>query len=91
MPELRDYLTRYWLTFDVESDTRVPPLGVGVTAATKNDALNLVQSQLLDGDPLPTIINVREDVDVRTLDAGHVLPNMGDPSRRGIWFPHVSC
>jgi hypothetical protein len=28
-----------------------------------------------------------EDVDVRDLDAGHVLENMGDVTRRGVWFP----
>jgi hypothetical protein len=31
--------------------------------------------------------HVVEDVDVSQLDAGHVLPNMGDPTLRGVWFP----
>jgi hypothetical protein len=90
MAELRDYLTRYWFTFNVELGAAVPPLGVGVTAATKEDALDLVRSELLGGDPLPAVVDVREDVDVGTLDPSHVLPNMGDPSRRGIWFPRGS-
>ena len=36
---------------------------------------------------LPTIAVLIEDVDVSTLDAGHVLPNMSPPVRRGVWFP----
>jgi len=32
---------------------------------------------------------MEEDVDVRALDGGHVLPNMGDPSVRGVWYPRV--
>ncbi len=32
--------------------------------------------------------HVVEDVDVTTLDAGHVRPNpMHPPSERGVWFP----
>jgi hypothetical protein len=30
---------------------------------------------------------VIEDVDVTTLDANHVLPNMMPPSVRGVWYP----
>jgi hypothetical protein len=33
-------------------------------------------------------LHVTEDVDIQTLDQGHVLPNMGVPSERGVWFPN---
>jgi hypothetical protein len=39
------------------------------------------------GGPLPAVVEVVENVDVRDLDEGHVLPNLGDPSARGVWFP----
>jgi hypothetical protein len=35
---------------------------------------------------------VIEDIDVRDLhlvDQSHVVPNMGDPSIRGVWFPRT--
>jgi len=36
---------------------------------------------------LPDIKNTVTDVDISKLDQGHVRPNMGDPSQRGVWFP----
>jgi len=36
--------------------------------------------------PFPIASSV-EDVDVRTLDQGHVIPNMLPPDRRGVWYP----
>jgi len=36
---------------------------------------------------MPEIKKVIENVDVSTLDAGHVLPNMSPPNIRGVWFP----
>jgi hypothetical protein len=36
---------------------------------------------------MPSPLAVIEDVDVRELDQGHVVPNMGDPTVRGVWYP----
>jgi len=41
------------------------------------------------GTPPPDAVKVTEDVDVSTLDAGHVLPNMYPPNERGVWFPKL--
>jgi hypothetical protein len=61
----------------------------GVTAYSLEDALALVRQELWRTDePLPSIREVIEDVDVSTLDPGHVLPNMGPPIWRGVWFPN---
>ena len=60
--------------------------GVGVTAFTKEEASALAEQtaarlgwRLAGG--------VVEDVDVRTLDQQHVIPNMGACSDAGVWFP----
>ncbi len=61
-------------------------LGVGVTAFTREEASALAEQTAarlgwhLEGEVL-------EDVDVRTLDQQHVIPNMGICSNRGVWFP----
>ncbi len=60
-----------------------------MTALSVEDAKKLIETVALQGQPLPPIAEVIEDVDVQTLDAGHVLPNMGDPSIRGVWFPRL--
>ncbi len=78
-------LHRYWLKFARHS--RLGPLGCGVTAFTLADALGLVRQYVFEGGELPTLLTVVEDVDIKTLDAGHVIPNMEEPVSRGIWFP----
>jgi hypothetical protein len=36
---------------------------------------------------MPAVVQVVENVDVSTLDQKHVLPNIGDVTVRGVWFP----
>jgi len=68
---------------------RILKLGCGVTAFCRDDALALIRDKIFSGSELPPITAVVEDVDVRTLDEGHVQPNMGTPSNLGIWFPRL--
>lgn len=62
-------------------------LGCGVTAFSYEDALDLLQDKVFTEKPIPPVSSVIEDVDVSTLDADHVRPNMGNPLKCGIWFP----
>jgi hypothetical protein len=82
-------LHRYWFIF--EGSARSLPaglgMGCGVTAATRDEAANLIKNGLLGGNDLPPVARVVEDVDVSTLDPNHVLPNAGPSNVRGIWFP----
>ncbi len=83
-------LTRYWFEFDLTLDEPHPIgvlIGCGVTAHNYEDAIMLLRQRVFTHDPLPTITRVVADVDISTLDADHVLPNMGIPSERGIWYP----
>ncbi len=83
-------LTRFWIEFDFEDMNPPDPLltwGCGVTGAELSDCLDLIQERLLEGRALPPIRRVTEDVDVRQLDQRHVIPNMGPPIWRGVWFP----
>ena len=36
---------------------------------------------------MPIIKRMIENVDIRELDQGHVVPNMKPPNWRGVWFP----
>lgn len=78
-------LTRYWITFERSAEPSFLNLGCGVTALGKSDALTLLEKAL--GRELPAISEIIENVDVRTLDKGHVIPNMGSPNVRGVWLP----
>ena len=81
-------LTRYWFEFDRDASriARAKPF-VGVTAWNRDDATQLVRDGVFHGHALPPILKVTEGVDISALDAGHVLPNMDPPNRRGIWYP----
>jgi len=83
-------LHRYWLVFEV-SDLDSHPvgthLGCGITAHSLDDALILAREEVWRGKILPQLSQAVEDVDVSALDSGHVLPNMGDVTRRGVWYP----
>jgi hypothetical protein len=83
------HLTRYWVEFVKEEGKALPPgvvLGVGVTAYGQDDALTIVADRVFAGE-LPSVARLTEDVDVSTLDQGHVIPNMEPPVYRGVWFP----
>jgi hypothetical protein len=78
-------LHRFWIEFDSDQAPLSMQLGCGVTAYDREDAMRLVADTLGSKPPQP--LRITEDVDVSTLDAGHVLPNMHAPNVRGIWFP----
>ncbi len=76
-------LHRYWF-----HTTR--GFGIGVTAFSREDAEGLIRDATAQVSWLPRdVVEVVEDVDISTLDANHVRPNMGVPTIRGIWFPRI--
>jgi hypothetical protein len=93
---IRQHLHRFWIEFVADKDELGLPLsslllpGVGVTAVDEEDALELIRRDLVPDDDLPPVSRVVTDIDVSTLDPGHVLPGVGDPSRRGVWFPRYA-
>ena len=83
-------LRRYWFDFELpHAQARIVSygLGCGVTAYDYDDAMSLMKEQVFGTEEFPPIRKVSEDVDVSTLDAKHVRPNMGVPVFRGVWFP----
>ena len=62
-------------------------LGCGVTAYDYDDAIALLQERVFTEEAMPNITDFTEDVNVSTLDANHILPNIGLVIDRGIWFP----
>lgn len=76
-------LTRFW--FKLDTSIR----GYGVTAYSYDDAVNLLKEFIFRDDEMPQIKNVIENIDVSSLDTGKILPNIGVPSVRGIWYPAI--
>jgi hypothetical protein len=90
-------LHRYWFVGDAANPFGVA--GVGVTAFTEDDARFILKGALPRfagmtpwrqwSEESLNRAQVVEDVDVRLLDQGHVIPNMGLVVYRGIWWPKV--
>lgn len=83
-------LRRFWFEFifpDPESAPGGMLMGCGVTAGSKEEAVTLLKVCIFEEGQFPHIRRCIEDVDIRSLDQNHVVPNMGDPVRPGIWFP----
>jgi hypothetical protein len=77
---------RYWITFKRSERPTPLNLGCGVTAESEQAAIQLVSSRVFNGSAFE-IEHIVENVSVADLDQGHVVPNMGNPVLRGIWFP----
>ena len=87
-------LKRYW--FVVFPSDRFGPRNFGVTAYSKSegrkliiDSLKKIELQQLT-ENLDDNIEVIEDIDIRLLDQGHVIPNMGVVTFEGVWFPNLN-
>jgi hypothetical protein len=65
-------------------------LGIGVTAASRAEAEVLASKAAAELQWSFIAASVVEDIDVRDLDQGHVVPNMAPPDWRGVWFPRLS-
>jgi hypothetical protein len=72
-------LRRYWFR-------RPGGFGFGVTAYSVEDAECLLLKAGLARD----WVEVVEDIDVSSLDEGHVLPNVGGVTFRGVWYPAMN-
>lgn len=69
----------YWITINGH-------LGVGVTARSEADALQLFELAFGSAEK---VIRIEIIKDMNDLDQNHVVPNLGGANwlRRGIWFP----
>jgi hypothetical protein len=80
-------LRRFWFKFERLPTPTAINLGCGVTAYDRDDALNLLQERVFRTNPLPAVVEIIDDVATARLDPKHVLPNLGNPAERGVWFP----
>ncbi len=84
-------MRRYWFSF-VRTD-RISSLGLGcgVTARSRLDAERLIKEMVFPLLGEREILAVVEDIDLNSLEENHVLPNIGNPSEPGVWFPNLQA
>jgi len=85
-------LKRYW--FVIYPQFRYSQGNFGVTAYSITEARQLLKETLAKLHwPIPENLDnaeVIENIDIRLLDQGHVIPNMGVVTFRGVWFPGLN-
>jgi hypothetical protein len=64
-------------------------MGIGVTAYTRAEAEGIAREAAASLHWDFHADGCVEDVDVRTLDQKHVIPNMGVVVRQGVWYPNL--
>jgi hypothetical protein len=85
------HLIRYWVEVQNPVSNSPATRHFGVTAYSFADMLALLQgSGFYQQHMVPIVVRHIAQVDISTLDPLHVLPNMGVPTWRGIWFPQLS-
>ncbi len=80
-------LRRFWFEFEPLGRPSALNLGCGVTAFDREDAEQILQDRIFGEGRIPKVRRLVEDVRVSDLDAGHVTPNIGVVTQRGVWFP----
>jgi len=79
-------LIRFWFKFkNDEKLTAAVRMGCGVTAFHLDDAKKILSEKVFKNEPYE-IEECKENIDVSTLDANHILTNMHPPSVRAVWF-----
>ena len=76
-------MERFWAHTKRRAQPSPLNLGVGVTAHSEADALELI-ADCFSGIEVERLEFVS---DLALLDQRHVVPNMGDHMIRGVWFP----
>ncbi|MEM7401395.1 MAG: hypothetical protein AAF304_05535 [Pseudomonadota bacterium] len=79
-------LTTYWITFPNDTDMSLP-LGIGVTAYSLEDAMELIEQQGITWHKEASEINIKEGVTISDLDERNIVPNIGPMQFRGVWCP----
>lgn len=82
-------LNRYWFKFAEGGNPAFLDLGCGITAYDEVDAREILRDEVFSLYGSRDVVEVIADVDIQTLEANHVRPNMGVPVWRGVWFPNL--
>jgi hypothetical protein len=85
-------LHRYWIGFDTSSEIPVGfRLGCGITAHSEAQALHLLHGIYPEKPGIFVVAELVQDVALSDLEPNHVLPNIGDTRRLGVWYPNFGA
>jgi len=82
----------YWIKLDIEFGNPGSTgllMGIGVTAIDENDAIGLIKKNFFNNSSIPHVSEIKIVESLDDLDKYHILPNIGNPFLRGVWFPRI--
>jgi hypothetical protein len=79
-------LRLFWIKFSNLSNFNPLNIGCGVTAKDETDAKIIILQNFGDA-VYSAIFSISILSSFEMINDKHVVPNMGDYSKRGIWFP----
>lgn len=79
--------TRYWIEFSDPPLGNAIGLGCGISALDEAQTRHILEHQVFSKLGQLQIKSIQIDVDIRTLNPNKVIPNMGDVTVIGVWFP----
>ncbi len=80
--------TRYWIEFSDPLLGNAIGLGCGISALDEAQARQILEQQVFSKLGHLQIKSIQSDIDIGSLNQNKVIPNMGDVTVIGVWFPH---
>lgn len=80
-------IKRYWIQFSNPPLGNVLAFGCGISAIDREHALQILDRRIFSKTGVLQIKSIQNDVDIRSLDQQKIIPNMGDVTAIGVWFP----
>lgn len=86
-------LKRYWFEFEFPAPRLshygyIPACGCcGITAFDYDDALKIMRLFILRDNEEPIFSRTVKNIDVSTIEDMNIIPNLGVPVWRGVWYP----
>jgi len=80
-------MKQYWIHFKKSENPNPFNLGCGVTANDLFDAIAVIEQNGVRMRVKQEILMIKRIFEMVELDQKHVIPNIGNHLKRGIWFP----
>lgn len=85
-------MTTFWIEFKAPEGKELPfgtKRGCGITANDLDDAFILLKKHFFsEWDSIP-VNNFFSNVSIDDLERNHIRPNIGNITRRGLWYPDL--
>ena len=81
-------MQRFWIKIEPLPYPSSLNSGCGITANSADEAAAILLERAAAVGDKVSIVNITQNIDISTLDQKHVVPNMGNIFRKGIWWPN---